>query len=53
METKFGIVRVKNSYFMDKKVKSKPDYEDCKKLALEKNISINEIYNEVNKKILR
>ena len=53
VETKFGVINVKNSYYKDKKVKSKAEYEDCKQLAQEKNVSISEIYNEVNKKISR
>jgi len=53
IETRYGTIRVKSSYFMGKKVRIKPEYEDCKRLALEKNVGISEIYNEVNKKILR
>lgn len=53
VETKFGVINVKNSYYNNKMVKSKAEYEDCIRLAREKNVNISEIYNEVNKKILR
>jgi uncharacterized protein (TIGR00299 family) protein len=45
--TKYGIVRVKNAYFRGKKMKSKPEYEDCRKLADEHGVSILEIYESI------
>ncbi|SKC84182.1 nickel pincer cofactor biosynthesis protein LarC2 [Maledivibacter halophilus] len=49
--TKYGDVTVKTSYYGEKIIKSKPEYEDCKRIAKENNISINEVYNEINDKI--
>ncbi len=43
--TKYGKVRIKTGFLNGKAIKSKPEYEDCKKLAIENNISIHEIYN--------
>lgn len=45
--TKYGEVNVKNAYYKGEKIKSKIEYEDCKKLAIKNKISIDEIYKEV------
>jgi uncharacterized protein (TIGR00299 family) protein len=45
--TQYGTVRVKNAYFKGKKMKSKPEYEDCRKLADEHGVSILEIYESI------
>lgn len=45
--TKYGNVRVKNAYFKGRKIKSKPEYEDCKRLAEEQGVSIREIYDSI------
>ncbi len=50
VKTDFGEVTVKNSYYKDKLIKCKPEYEDCKKLAKKNNISIKEIYEEIRNK---
>ncbi|GFZ29772.1 UPF0272 protein [Clostridium zeae] len=49
LTTKYGEVTVKNSYYNGELVKSKPEYEDCKRLAKENNVAISKIYNEVYK----
>jgi uncharacterized protein (TIGR00299 family) protein len=45
--TEYGTVRVKNAYFRGKKIKSKPEYEDCRKLAKMHGVSIREIYEGI------
>ncbi|MEA3470180.1 MAG: nickel pincer cofactor biosynthesis protein LarC [Thermodesulfobacteriota bacterium] len=45
--TEYGNIRVKNAYFRGKKIKSKPEYEDCRKLAEEHGVSIREIYESI------
>ena len=45
--TSFGPVRIKNGYYKGRRIKSKPEYEDCRKLALEKGTSIQKIYQAV------
>jgi uncharacterized protein (TIGR00299 family) protein len=45
--TKYGDVSVKNAYFRGRKIKSKPEYEDCKRLAKEKGVSVKEIYDSL------
>jgi len=45
--TEYGSVRVKNAYFRGKKIKSKPEYEDCRRLAEKHGVSILEIYEGI------
>lgn len=49
IQTKYGTVKIKNAYFKNKKISSKPEYDDCKRLAIEKGISIKEMYEELKK----
>ncbi|KPU27271.1 hypothetical protein TR13x_05855 [Caloranaerobacter sp. TR13] len=51
VSTNYGEVTVKNSYYKGEKIKFKPEYEDCRRLAVENNIPIGEIYKEVYNKI--
>lgn len=45
--TKFGEISFKNAYLHGRKIKSKPEYEDIKKLARERNVGIKEIYDSL------
>ncbi len=45
LATKFGNVSIKNGYWQGRKIKSKPEYEDCRRLAKEKGVSVKEIYD--------
>lgn len=49
LETPYGLVKVKLGYYNDKLIKSKPEYEYCKNIANNLNISIKEVYEVVNK----
>ncbi|KLU65671.1 hypothetical protein DEAC_c23010 [Desulfosporosinus acididurans] len=49
VSTQYGNVTVKNAYYQGEKVKYKPEYEDCKRIAIEKNIPITRVYREVSK----
>ena len=49
VSTKWGDVRIKESYFNGKRVRVKPEFEDCKKLALQHGKSIEEINSEIFK----
>lgn len=51
VNTKYGEFTIKNAYYNNQKIKCKPEYEECKKAALDNNISINEIYKEILSKI--
>jgi len=45
--TKYGEITFKDAFYGGRKVKSKPEYEDCKRLAKEKGVSIQEIYESL------
>ena len=45
--TRHGEVSVKHACFRGRRIKSKPEYEECRKLAVEKNVSLWEIYEEL------
>ncbi|PRR78666.1 hypothetical protein CLLI_14400 [Clostridium liquoris] len=47
VDTPYGEVKVKNSYLHGEKIKFKPEYEDLKKIAEEKNIPLIKLYNDV------
>ena len=49
LETSYGIVRIKNAIVEGKIIKSKPEYEDCARLARENNIPIKNVYEDINK----
>lgn len=51
VNTKYGEVNVKNSYYNGELVKYKAEYEDCREIALQKDISILEVYKEVDRAI--
>lgn len=51
IETKWGNVRMKSSWLNGKKIHSKPEYEDCKKIAKKNNLSLNEVISEIYKKL--
>jgi len=50
VNTIYGEVTVKNSYYKGDLIKSKPEYEDCKRLAEENDVPIGDIYSEVYKR---
>ncbi|HKK43554.1 MAG TPA: nickel pincer cofactor biosynthesis protein LarC [Bacteroidales bacterium] len=45
--TIYGDVTIKRSYYKNKEVSCKPEYEDCKKIAAEKGIPVKEVYNNI------
>jgi len=49
--TKFGNVNVKTVYHKGKVLRSKPEYADCVALANKHNLSLYEIYREIDKSI--
>ncbi|MFW6220611.1 MAG: nickel insertion protein [Nanoarchaeota archaeon] len=51
MKTKYGTVSVKIGKYNGKIIKTKPEFEECKKIAKKNNISLLNLYNEINKKI--
>jgi uncharacterized protein (TIGR00299 family) protein len=51
VETRYGKVEVKRSYWKGRIVNEKPEFEQCRKLALEHGISLEEVRKEVIKKL--
>ncbi|MBE6087879.1 MAG: nickel pincer cofactor biosynthesis protein LarC [Clostridium beijerinckii] len=49
VETQYGEVTIKKSYYKGNLVKYKPEYEECKKIAKENNITMEKVYREVYK----
>lgn len=49
LSTIYGEVGIKNAYFKGCKLKYKAEYEDCKRLSKENDVSIKYIYDEVIK----
>ncbi len=48
IHTKYGEVTVKLGYYNNKLIKATPEYEECKSIAKRYDISINEVYFEIN-----
>lgn len=51
VHTRFGDVEVKCSYFDGRVVNEKPEFEQCRQLALENQVSLEEIQKEVYKQL--
>jgi len=49
--TKYGEVSVKNAYLRGRIIKSKPEYEDVKRLAKEKGVGVKEIYELLSEEL--
>lgn len=47
--TVYGRAAVKKSFYKGRLVNSKPEYEDCKKLAQENSVPIKAVYDEIIK----
>lgn len=48
-ETSFGMVTFKEAYYQGVRVKSTPEYEDCRRIAKKFNISLKDVYNTLGK----
>jgi pyridinium-3,5-bisthiocarboxylic acid mononucleotide nickel chelatase len=46
VSTRYGDVTVKRAYFRGERIKSKPEYEDCRRLAREKGVTVKTIMDE-------
>ncbi|WPC43683.1 nickel pincer cofactor biosynthesis protein LarC [Clostridium sp. JS66] len=53
VKTEYGDITIKKAYHKGKLVKYKAEYEECKAIAKEKNISINKVYKEVYKQDIK
>ena len=51
VETEYGSVKVKQSYYKGKLVNSKPEFIDCERLAVENKVSLQDIQRAIFKKL--
>lgn len=51
LKTHFGPVRIKTAYLNGHPVKTKPEFDDCRKLAEKHQVSFQAVYNEAIKKL--
>ena len=51
VKTEYGDITIKKSYYKGNLVKYKPEYEECKTIAKEKNISIDKVYKAIYKQV--
>lgn len=47
VQTKFGAVTVKRSFYRGTEVSCKPEFEECKRIAEEKDIPVKEVFYEI------
>jgi len=47
LQTIYGEVTIKRSFYKENEVSFKPEYEDCKRIAAEKGIPVKEVYNNI------
>ncbi len=53
VSTPLGDVRVKSAFYKGVCIKSKPEYDDCIKIAREKGIPVSQVYREVEQELRR
>jgi uncharacterized protein (TIGR00299 family) protein len=53
INTIYGEVTVKRSFFNEKEVSCKPEYDDCKRIASENGIPLKEVYNIIMASLVR
>ncbi|MCU0472211.1 MAG: nickel pincer cofactor biosynthesis protein LarC [Bacteroidales bacterium] len=53
IHTEYGEVKIKRSFYKDKEVSCKPEFEECRKIAIEKGIPVKEVYNNIMASIVQ
>ncbi|HUI71632.1 MAG TPA: nickel pincer cofactor biosynthesis protein LarC [Spirochaetia bacterium] len=51
VETSLGAVRVKVAFLNGRRLKSKPEYEDCRRIAQERGMLLREVYHRLTREI--
>ncbi len=51
LKTKYGEVTIKTAIYRGEKLKSKPEYEECVRIAREQGIPVQKVYQEINRLI--
>ncbi len=49
----YGNVTIKRSFYKEKEVSCKPEYNECRKIATEKGIPVKEVYNNIMAELTR
>ena len=49
LETRFGKVRIKSAIYRGNRIKAKPEYEDCIRIAKEFKMPVQQVYQEISK----
>ena len=52
VNTSYGEVNVKKSWYRGEMVNFKAEYEECRRIAEERHVPISEIYHEVNRAVM-
>lgn len=47
LNTRFGEVRLKSAWLNGKMIRQKPEYDDCKKIAMENKLSLGQVMEEI------
>jgi uncharacterized protein (TIGR00299 family) protein len=53
IDTIWGKVTVKRSFYREREVSCKPEYEDCRKIAVKSGIPVKEVYNSIVSEIIK
>jgi pyridinium-3,5-bisthiocarboxylic acid mononucleotide nickel chelatase len=53
LETIWGKVTIKRSYYKGNEVSAKPENDECKRIAEEKNIPVKEVYNKIMAQVVK
>ena len=48
LDTRYGKVRIKEAYLGNALINRKPEYDDCRKIAMDQNIPLKQLYEEIN-----
>jgi len=51
VQTSLGEVRVKTAFLAGERIKAKPEYEDCRRIAEEKKMALRDVYDLVLREI--
>jgi uncharacterized protein (DUF111 family) len=51
INSKYGPVTIKTAIYKGKRLRSKPEYDDCVRIAKENNLPVQAVYQEINKLI--
>lgn len=53
LQTIYGEVKIKRSFYKEIEVSCKPEYDDCRRIAAEKSIPLKEVYNIILSELVK